>query len=292
MKFGPTPLDEALGATLAHSLSVSGRKLKKGARLGQEDIAALRAAGLAEVVAARLDPSDMPEDAAAAALGAALAPTPTALGLSLSASFTGRLNVYALTGGVLRVDAALVHAVNALDEAVTLATLPDCARVNARQMLATVKIIPYAAPRSVVEEACGLLSAGRALRLHPPRMRSATLILTRTAGMKEKLLDKGSDAVRVRLAALGVHDVREVRTDHEAVALTDAVREADGDIVLILGGASPSDRRDVAPAALEAAGGTVRRFGLPVDPGNLVFLGDAVDGARSSECRAPRGRPR
>ncbi len=264
---------------LAHSMTVSGKRLKKGIRLRAEDVALLRADGLTEVVAARLDPQeDMPENDAAAALGAALAASPTALGLSLSAPFTGRLNVYALTGGVLRVDRSVIDAVNAVDEAVTIATLPDYARVGARQMLATVKIIPYGAPRAAVEAACDALRAGTALRLHPPRLRSAALILTRTPGMKDKLLDKGADAVRARLAALGATDVSETRVVHETEALAAAIREATGEAVLILGGSATSDRRDVGPAALAAAGGRLIRFGMPVDPGNLLFLGAAADG--------------
>jgi molybdenum cofactor cytidylyltransferase len=278
--FGPTPIEHALGAVLAHSLPAGGRRLKKGLTLGPADIEALRAEGYAFVTTARLDDDDMPEDAAAAALGRALVPNPEAVGLSLAAPFTGRLNVYALTGGVLRVDAARVHAVNLLDEAVTLATLPDYARVRARQMVATVKIIPYAAPGAAVAAAAAALAgADVALRLHPPRLRRAGLILTATPGMKESLLVKGAEAVRARLSGLGVSLAGEVRVAHDTGALTHALRDLPGDVALILGGSATSDRRDVGPAAVEAAGGHVDRFGMPVDPGNLMFLGRLPGGA-------------
>jgi molybdenum cofactor cytidylyltransferase len=45
-------------------------------------------------------------------------------------------------------------------------------------------------------------------------------------------------------------------------------------MVLILTGSATSDARDTGPAALAAAGGRLERFGMPVDPGNLLFLGD------------------
>jgi molybdenum cofactor cytidylyltransferase len=45
-------------------------------------------------------------------------------------------------------------------------------------------------------------------------------------------------------------------------------------MVLILTGSATSDRNDVGPAALIAAGGRLTRFGMPVDPGNLLFLGE------------------
>ncbi|SET73580.1 NTP transferase domain-containing protein [Oceanicella actignis] len=278
MQFGPIPLDQARGCILAHSMNVGGRRLRKGAPLSDDDLAALRAAGHERVVAARLGPEDMPEDAAAARVAAALAPNPTAAGLSVSAPFTGRANLYALTGGVLRVDAARIHALNAVHESVTVATLPDMTRVEPRQMVATVKIIPYAAPRAAVEAACAALGGGGALRLHPPRIGSASLILTRTPGMKESLIGKGAEAVRRRLAALGVSELEVTSVPHEVAPLAEALRAARGELALILGGSATSDRRDVGPAAVEAVGGEIERFGMPVDPGNLLFLARLADG--------------
>ena len=274
MRFGPLPLSEAEGAILAHSLTANGRRLKKGLRLGADDIAALRDAGMAEVTAARLEAGDMGEDEAAALLGAALAPDPLALGASLSAPFTGRVNVLALSTGLLRVDRALIDAANGVDEAITLATLPDHARLHPRQMAATVKIIPYAVSRAAVEDAAAILRGGEALRCHPVRLRRASLVLTTVPGLKPSLLDKGSEALRARLAGLGVSVADETRCAHDRDAIADALRAAAGDLVLILGGSAPSDPRDAAPAAVVAAGGRMSRFGMPVDPGNLTFLAD------------------
>jgi hypothetical protein len=42
----------------------------------------------------------------------------------------------------------------------------------------------------------------------------------------------------------------------------------------VLTGSATSDRADVAPAAVTAAGGRIIRFGMPVDPGNLGFLAE------------------
>ncbi len=45
-------------------------------------------------------------------------------------------------------------------------------------------------------------------------------------------------------------------------------------MLLILTGSATSDLMDDAPEAVRRAGGTVARFGMPVDPGNLLFHGD------------------
>jgi molybdenum cofactor cytidylyltransferase len=60
---------------------------------------------------------------------------------------------------------------------------------------------------------------------------------------------------------------------HNVDALSEALRAASSDLTLILTGSATSDENDVAPTALRAAGGQVARFGMPVDPGNLLFTG-------------------
>jgi molybdenum cofactor cytidylyltransferase len=65
-----------------------------------------------------------------------------------------------------------------------------------------------------------------------------------------------------------------VTVPHEAAAVAEAVQEAAGDIVLILGASATSDAADVCPGGVVAAGGRLIRFGMPVDPGNLLFLAE------------------
>lgn len=95
MEFGPVPATAAGGAILAHSLSLGPLRLKKGRRLSPADVAALVAAGVAEVTVARPGADDVSEDAAAAAVAAALVPDPAGAGLRISAPFTGRVNLFA-----------------------------------------------------------------------------------------------------------------------------------------------------------------------------------------------------
>jgi molybdenum cofactor cytidylyltransferase len=268
MRFGPVPVAEAAGAVLAHSLGLEGLRLKKGRTLSAEDVAALGAAGVAEVTVARLDPGDLAEDAAAEAVADGLAE----LGLARSVPFTGRVNLFAETAGVLRVDVAAVRALNAVDPGITLATLPDFSRVRARQMVATVKIIPYGVAAERVRAAA---AAGTgALRVHAFRPGTASLILTWTQGFKESLLAKGAEAVAARLHALGWAMSPPVTVAHASAEVAAAIGAATGDMVLVLGGSATSDAADTVPAGLVAAGGRLVRFGMPVDPGNLLFIGE------------------
>lgn len=276
MHFGPIPLAEAEGAILAHSLAVGRARIRKGRRLDAEDIRALAEAGIDQVVAARLDPDDLGEDEAAARLGAALAPDPATLGLVRAAPFTGRLNLLAAAPGILRVDRAAVDAFNAVESAITLATLPDWARVERRTMVATIKIIPFGVPRAMVARACAQLAAPP-IRVHPFRPFRAGLILTRLPGMKPKLIDKGAEAIATRILALGGSVETPRVVPHEAEAVAAAIRTTEGDPLLILTASATSDPADTGPAALVLAGGQLLRVGMPVDPGNLLFLGTHED---------------
>lgn len=269
MRFGPVPLDKAEGAILAHSVQAGERKLRKGLWLEADHIAALRAAGRNEVTVARLDAGDLHEDAAADRLAAALVPNAEGAGVVVSAAFTGRVNIKAARPGVVEMDTAALNAFNAVNPMVTLATVPEWQQVAEGNMVGTVKVISYAVPQSDVARACEI--ARRALRVVPVTVSSASLIITEIPG---GVGDKGRKAVEGRLSALGIA-LRECRmVPHESAALGQAIQAATGELILVLTGSATSDPYDVAPDALRHAGGTVERFGMPVDPGNLLFLGN------------------
>ena len=272
MQFGQVPVTDAIGAILAHSLRTKNGVFKKGRLLSVTDVEALSASGYSEITVAKLDADDIPEDVAAARIAAALA----GAGIRVGAAFTGRANLYAEAAGVARIDAARVAKINAIHEAITLATLAPHARVGARQMVATVKIIPFAAPLGAVETAEQILAGDGALAVSPFAQKRAALISTRFAETPSRLLDKNRSAIDARVEALGSAIIHEARVGHDTSELTRAIREAQkagADPILIFGASAITDRRDVVPAALAQAGGEIIHFGMPVDPGNLLLLG-------------------
>jgi molybdenum cofactor cytidylyltransferase len=276
MKFGPVPARAAAGAILAHSVALPKGRLGKGRVLTEADVAALGAAGVAEVTVARLSADDIGEDAAATMIAEALVPDPEAAGLRLAPARTGRVNIHATKVGLVALDRAKVGAVNAACEDITLATLPPWARMAPGGLVATVKIIPYGLPRADVQAAA---EAGRgALALAPIVVAAAELIVTsHDAGSGEET-GKGHAAIEARLAALGMTLERVTIVAHDTGALAAAIATSTAPMVLVLTASATSDAQDVGPAALRQAGGAVTRFGLPVDPGNLLFYGTTSDG--------------
>jgi molybdenum cofactor cytidylyltransferase len=269
MRFGPVPLEDAEGAILAHSAHLRGGPLRKGRVLTAGDLARMAAEGWQDVVVAAMDAGDVPEDAAATRLARALVPGDQ--GLTLTGAVTGRVNLKAVGPGIVLMDAGAIHALNRVDPAVTLATLPPFARVSAGTLVGTVKIIAYGVPEVALARAEGLAQA--AIRVRPVMRASAGLLLTEVPGQEDKLTVKGRRAVEARLRALGMTLAGVVTVAHEVGAMAEALRRLPGEMVLILTGSATSDLFDTGPAAVRAAGGQVARFGMPVDPGNLLFHG-------------------
>jgi molybdenum cofactor cytidylyltransferase len=272
MKFGEVPVGDAEGAILAHSLKLGATALKKGRVLSRADLDAIAAAGLTHIVVARLEPGDLREDEAAARIAAAAAGP----NITVANAFTGRANLFAEARGLLVFDRDRLDRLNLVDEAVTLGTLPPYAVVEPRQMVATVKIIPFAVPETAVTRAADFAAAREALlRVAAFVPREIALIQTRLRGLKESILDKTRAVTEQRLAALGCRLVSEERCDHTVTDLAPHIAAAvkqGADLVFVHGASVIVDRRDIIPEAVVAAGGHIDHFGMPVDPGNMLLM--------------------
>jgi molybdenum cofactor cytidylyltransferase len=271
VKFGGIPVAQAEGAVLAHSTSAGDHRLRKGHVLAAGDIAMLAASGLGEIVVAVLEPGDFGEDQAAEAIAASMRHRH----VEVKPAATGRVNLHALEAGVFTVDAALIDAINAIDPAMTVATLAQHATVEKGQMVATVKIIPFAVAGQMVQQATELCAFSEIFAVNAFVPKRVAVIQTVLPSVKPSVLDKTSRLTGHRLARSGSRLTAERRTPHEAGAVAEAAKALarDHDMVVIFGASALADFDDVIPAAIRAAGGTVVRSGMPVDPGNLLVLG-------------------
>jgi molybdenum cofactor cytidylyltransferase len=271
MKFGLTPIEEAEGAVLAHGVRIDGVAYKKGDVLTRERQLALGSAGVKCVVAARLEPGDIDENEAALKLAKRLA----GQHLRCSPPFTGRVNLFAKAAGLAIIEPEAIDRVNAVDEAITVATLPRYRAVANGDMVATIKIIPFATEAPTLETA---LTAARtsAIAVQPFKPMRIGVVSTTLPGLKPSIIAKTLRVLEARLEPTGACIVAHDIIRHEVGLLAEALsRMIDGaDALIVFGASAITDRRDVIPAAIEAIGGRVERFGMPVDPGNLLLLAE------------------
>ena len=274
MKFGAVPVTQAEGGVAVHSIRQSGLVLKKGTLIGKPEIAALQAAGISEIVVARIEPGDVSEDAAAAEIAAAVAGT----GVRVDRAFTGRANLFAEGAGVLVVDKDAIDRLNQVDESITFATLAAYKPVVAGEMIATVKIIPFAVAEKARDAALAAAAEARPMvRVAPYRLRKIGVVSTVLPGLATKVIEKTLKVTEERLMPAGASIVAERRVAHDQGALAKAIEEVLGEgaeLVLVFGASAIADRRDVIPAAVTTIGGRIEHFGMPVDPGNLLLIAD------------------
>jgi molybdenum cofactor cytidylyltransferase len=274
MKFGPVAVTAAEGAIAAHSVRAGDMLIKKGTRLTAEHVARLSAAGVGEVIAARLEADDVPEDEAAHRL----AQTAAGEGVHVEAPFTGRSNLFAETAGVLLVKREAIDRINLIDEAVTLATLAAFKPVVPGEMIATVKIIPYAVAGRILEKAEAAAKGARPLvDVAPYRLARVGVVSTLLPNLKPATVDKTLRVLDQRLKPAAARVTSERRVPHATKPLSSelaGLAKSDADLIIVFGASAIADRRDVIPAAIEEAGGRVHHLGMPVDPGNLLLLGE------------------
>jgi molybdenum cofactor cytidylyltransferase len=275
MKFGDVVIDQAEGAVLAHALVVGTARMPKGHVLVADDIALIAAHGIAKVIVAIPGEGDLLEDEAARRVAGAIAPDH----LRIAEAATGRVNIFATVNGLFRARREIVDAVNRVDPAITLATLKDTADVKTGDMVATIKIIPLAASGTAVEEAAALLRGATAFEVKPYTPRRVALIATELPSLKLSVMDKTRRLTDQRLSASASRIMTEYRVAHRTEAVAKAIGEAVPlhDMLILFGASAVTDPADVLPESIRLAGGTVSHVGLPVDPGNLLVLGE-IDG--------------
>lgn len=273
MRLVQCPVGEAAGAILAHSVKDAAFTLKKGHLLGPDDIERLKLAGYAMLTVAFTDPGDIGENAAASRLAEIL----KGPNINSDQAFTGRCNLKSAAHGLFIAERHSIDQINLINEAITLATLEPFAVVHPGQLAATVKIIPFAVPESILT-ACKREAAAAApvLQVAPFRPKRAGFIQTILPGMQDSVLNKTTRVLRRRLDAVQASLDLELRCPHDETEVERALRQLldlNLDLIILVGASAIIDKNDVIPAAITRSGGELLHFGMPVDPGNLLLLG-------------------
>ena len=149
-------------------------------------------------------------------------------------------------------------------------------RAQRGQVVATIKIIPFAVSAQVMRNVDAVLAEnGTAVSLSPFTPFTAVLVNTTLPSLKKSVIEKTTDLTQRRLAAVGGSVRRIVTCAHETAAVGSAIEDAlkaGSDLIVIVGASVTVDRADAVPAGIVSAGGKVEHFGMPVDPGNMMVL--------------------
>jgi molybdenum cofactor cytidylyltransferase len=140
-----------------------------------------------------------------------------------------------------------------------------------------VKIIPFAVAATARDKAVAEAKKAKpVIRAAPYKVRKIGIVSTLLPGLSPKVVEKTLKITATRIAPAGASIVAERRVPHDQAALAraiDDVLKAGAELVIVFGASAIADRRDVIPMAVEAVGGAIEHFGMPVDPGNLMLIG-------------------
>ncbi|PSS61912.1 hypothetical protein C6558_24235 [Ensifer sp. NM-2] len=256
---------------LAHSFTVESGRYQKGHRITSLDVMTLSAAGVESLVVARLEKDDVEENDAAGQIADLL----TQGHLRNTSATTGRVNIHSAVSGLFTADCDIINRLNRLDAAITIACLADHSPVRANDIVASVKIVPFAVSRQQIEQARRLASLIIPFEVKPFLPHRVALIATTLPSLKQQTLVKTRTVLAERLTRHGSSLDREWRVGHDESEIAAAIEAAlpDHDLVIIFGASAVADPHDVLPTAIRRAGGVVEHVGMPVDPGNLLVLG-------------------
>ena len=206
MKFGPVPVADAEGAIAVHSIRAPGLVLKKGTVIGEARDRGAAGGGHRLRRGRRLEPRRRAggrggcrdrRGGRGRRTCASTAPSPAAPTCSPPQA------------GVLVVDDAAIDKLNQVDEAITLATLPAFEPVVEGEMIATVKIIPFAVEAAARDRALAVARGrSRWCAIAPYRMRKDRHRVDAAAGPRRQGRREDAEDHGGALGARGRRDRR------------------------------------------------------------------------------------
>jgi molybdenum cofactor cytidylyltransferase len=275
MNFINVPPHKALGAILAHSRLLGETRLRKGQVLSAQDCALLEAHAISEIFIARPEVGDISEDKAAHDIAICLANQSIALKVGIAA--TGRCNLFTMCDGVLKINSDTIADINCIHPAITFACLADYTRVYAGQMIGTLKVIPFFVSADLVTAIVQKITP-TTFQVKPFNHKKIALIITTLAETSKKIIAKSKEVANKRCNDLNATMSETIIITHDAATLAKAIEKCAEDIILIMGAAALVDFEDIIPTAVRLNNGKIIRTGMPVDPGNLLCLGQSARG--------------
>ncbi len=271
MFFGKISVKNSKGNILAHTLNVNNKKLSKGKIISREDIKLLINSGYETITCAVSDKNDIHEDKIAKLSGKLFSNN----SIIIEEPFTGRANLLAKKSGLLVIDERTINKFNSTSEHITLATLNNYSRINKGDMIATIKIIPFYVNSSVLNK-INKIVLNKAIYIHSFNKKAVGLILTHNNLENIKLNTISKNRITERLEKLNSYLKVICTCAHDEQLISKHIKnilKQKCDLILILGASAIIDKNDIIPTAIKASNGQIIRFGMPVDPGNLLLIG-------------------
>jgi hypothetical protein len=260
------PDPETSGVVITEDITIGGRRIRKGHRVGADDVPLL--ADLDRPVhAVILESDDVHEDDAGARLASAVAGP----GLTIRGPSFSRYNLIANTKGLLRVDADALLRLNRLP-GLAVFTLEDRIPVVPGKIVTGVKVTPVAVAEATLVEAEAIAAEGSVVQVAPFQPLRVGVISTEGPDWRVRDRFQASVAQKIGWYGGSVIGFSDLPRNAEAIAAEIGRLEEEGADLVLAAGGNTIDPLDPTLRALDVAGAEIVRFGAPAHPGSMFWL--------------------
>jgi hypothetical protein len=271
---------KSVGRVICHDItkiekgSFKGALFKKGHIIREEDVEALLDIGKNNIYVLELNAGELHEDEAGQRIAAALCGP----GLELNGPSEGRVDLLAMHRGLLKVDAARLHKINAVNH-VIVSTLHTNTPVEKGAKAAGAKVIPLAVSKKTVERVESICTGAPPVSVVPYRPMKMGVVVTGREVADGRIRDGFVPVLAEKAAFYELEPPQTLFVVDKKEAIAAAIREMQrlGCTLVIVTGGMSVDPDDVTPAAIKKTGAKVVKYGAPVLPGAmfmLAYLGD------------------
>ena len=275
-------VQDAEGLVLAHDITeiIAGKSkgpaFKKGHVVTKEDIPHLLNIGKEHLYVFEMDAHMLHENDAAFILrdlckGAHLTATDAS---------EGKVELFAETDGLLKIDRKRLYAINSLGE-MMVASRHGNTEVKKGDKIAGLRVIPLVIEKEKMERARTVAAGeGAIFNILPFTHKKIGIVTTGSEILNGRIEDTFTPALVKKLSVFDTEVTGQEKTGDDRERIAEAIRDfvnKGADIVLCSGGMSvdPDDR---TPAAIRDAAPDVITYGAPVLPGAMFMLAYTTQG--------------
>ena len=275
MIFKTVQIQKCVGYILPENIFVikNGKKVKlsKGTKINQQIKNILIDNGFKQISGFLLNQNDFDENKASDLIARNICKNKIN-NLSYKNLNTGRSNIYSTTSGLFIYNTNNLIKLNN-NSKIAISAIRPFSKVEKNQELITAKVIPYGIDKKLLEK--NSLRLKDTFKVVPFKKKNITLIQTFDNKINEKLIIKSRNVTQRRLELCGIKKFKEIIIPHKENILCEKIQiciDQNVDIILIIGSHAITHIKDVIPNAIKMSGAKIIRFGIPVEPGNLLLL--------------------
>ncbi len=285
MIFKTVQIQKCIGYILPENIFVinNGKKIKlsKGIKINQKIKNILIANGFKKISGFLLSENDLDENKASDLIAKTICKNKFN-NLDYKNLNTGRSNIYSTKSGLF------IYKTNNLiklnnNSKIAISAIRPFSKVEQNQELITAKVIPYGINKKLLQKNNQRLKD--TFKVVPFQNKKIVLIQTFNKKINEKLIIKSRKVTQKRLELCGIKKIKEIVIPHELNILCDKIKvciNQNIDVILIIGPHAITHIKDIIPSAISISGAKIIRFGIPVEPGNLLLLSKFKSSFKSS----------